>query len=104
MTEEDIHCYWPLVDEADRVELTAFVKFTCSRARKAERGDNTLDCVWVRKWKFIQIPDGTTQWIIKSRLCGRGFLDKQKLEVNRHSTTASRMSQRIGVSMAVQND
>ena len=73
-----VHRNWPLVDEADRIELFAFVKLICFRARRAERGDNTLDCVWAHKWKLFQNPDGTTRWINKSRLCGRGLLDEQK--------------------------
>ena len=41
-------------------------------------------------------------WIIKSRLCGRGYLDRQKNDVMRHSSTASRLSQRLLCSLCVQ--
>ena len=33
-------------------------------------------------------------------MCGRGFLDKQKFDVQKASTTASRISQRLAVSLA----
>ena len=37
--------------------------------------------------------------MIRSRLCGRGFLDNQKWAVDRHSSTAARVSQRMIVSI-----
>ncbi len=41
------------------------------------------------------------RWIIKSRLCARGFLDKQKQDIMRHSSTASRLSHKMACSLAV---
>eukprot|EP00959_Pyramimonas_sp_CCMP1952_P236001 4932152-Pyramimonas_sp.AAC.1 len=35
------------------------------------------------------------RWAIRSRLCGRGFLDNQKWAVDRHSSTAAGVSQRM---------
>eukprot|EP00959_Pyramimonas_sp_CCMP1952_P327506 6856108-Pyramimonas_sp.AAC.1 len=37
---------------------------------------------------------------MKSRMCGRGYLDTQKFEVDRRSSTAARSSQRIQLSVA----
>ena len=106
LTDDDLAKHWHLVEAADRKELAAFVKFKCFRARHRLEMVNTneLDCVWVRRWKASTNSDGTTTWIIKSRLCGRGFLDKQKLDIDKHSSTASRISQRIAIFIAVQYD
>ena len=45
-----------------------------------------MDCLWVRVWKNGEI---------KSRLCARGFFDRQKQLIEKHSSTATRLSQRI---------
>eukprot|EP00959_Pyramimonas_sp_CCMP1952_P301541 6308983-Pyramimonas_sp.AAC.1 len=37
------------------------------------------------------------KWVLRCRLCGRGFLDNQKWAVDRHSSTAARVSQRMTV-------
>ena len=37
--------------------------------------------------------------IIKSRICSRGCFDKQRHNIERHSSTATRLSQRIVISM-----
>ena len=57
---------------------------------------NILDATWARKWKS---KDG--QWTVKSRLCARGFLDKQELDILRHPSTASRLSHNIACSLSV---
>ena len=48
-----------------------------------------IDATLVREWKFDVKPK---EWVIKSRRCGRVFLDKQKYDIQRHSSTASRLS------------
>ena len=37
-------------------------------------------------------------------MCGRGYLDKQKSFIDRHSSTASRLSHRLACSLMVQHD
>ena len=62
---------------------------------------NLIDAVWVRRWKY---DPKLGRKVIKSRLCGRGFLDKQKFDIQRHSSTASRLSQKLVVSVAQCHD
>ena len=62
-----------------------------------------MSCTWVRKWKWTVI-DGKRVRIVKSRLCVRGFMDPQKHKLTKHSSTASRLTQRLHVSICVQND
>ena len=101
LSESDIINYWPVVEKADKAELDAFIQhkvFSCKHYTDMESG-NVMDATWVRRWK---LSDG--QWIVKSRLCGRGFLDSQKSVIQRHSSTASRLSQRIALSLGMQED
>ena len=56
-----------------------------------------MDAIWVRKWK--RMPDGKLE--IKSRLCLRGYLDPQKDMLSSRATTATRLSQRLLISMSV---
>jgi len=35
--------------------------------------------------------------------CGRGFLDVQKGKIDRHSSTASALSHRLGITITAQN-
>ena len=108
LSEQDIYEHWDLVEEADAAEIQAFVDFDVFRLgsvkglRQASTSGklNTIDGIWVRRWKQIN-EDGRVRWIVKSRLCGRGYLDKQKFEIHRHSSTASRVSQRLAVSLCV---
>eukprot|EP00959_Pyramimonas_sp_CCMP1952_P452829 9467234-Pyramimonas_sp.AAC.1 len=39
------------------------------------------------------------KWVMRSRLCGRGFLGNQKWAADRHSSTAARASQRMMASI-----
>ena len=70
--------------------------FACQAKRQMETR-NVIDATWVRKRKYDH-KAGKRQ--IKSRLCGRGFLDKQKFDIQRHSSTASRLSQKLIISTA----
>ena len=56
--------------------------------------NNSVDGTWVRRWRKTVV-DGVEVWVIKSRCCGRGFLDRQKNFIQRHSSTASRLSHRM---------
>ena len=91
--------HWPLVEEADYEEITAFVGFDCFQCTHINQAEsnNIVDGTWVRKWKKVG-----NSWIIKSRLCGRGFLDHQRFDIQRHSSTASRLSQRMILSIGQQ--
>ena len=64
--------------------------------RKSNVWTSVLDAVWVRKRK--RMPDGSV--VVKSRLCIRGFLDPQKWFLPTRATTASRLSQRLLMSVA----
>ena len=48
-----------------------------------------------QKWNFDYL---TKIFIVKSKLCERGFVEKQKHDVQRHSGKASRLSQKLIVS------
>ena len=102
LTEEEVIAHWDLVQEADRHELQQYVDETVFEAVKryqpdGTKVDNEIDAIWIRKWK--RLPDGT--YIIRSRLCSRGFLDRQKTEVMTRSTTATQLSQRMVLSLSV---
>ena len=61
-----------------------------------------IDCTWVRKWKWVQLEGkGEKIRIVKSRLCARGFLDSQVSKLTTRATTATRLSQRLLVSLGV---
>ena len=101
LNDSDLQAYWPLVEAADKSELDAFIEhdvFAAVHASSISTG-NVLDAVWVRRWKR----QGDGSWIVKSRLCGRGFLDSQRHAIQRHSSTASRLSQRLAASLAAQH-
>jgi hypothetical protein len=98
LTEDDVINYFPYVEEADRKEVSSFVNFEVFKLDLAERATNTVDAVWVRKWISRNPP------VVKSRCCGRGFLDSQKKGVGRHSSTASMLSHRLAMTFAAQNN
>ena len=94
VTEEDMRKHFKEIEEADRKELQAFVThkvFAC-RARVQMENGNIIDATWVRKWKW---DPQLKRFVVKSRLCGRGFLDQQKHEIQRRSSTASRLNQKL---------
>ena len=88
-----------LIKEADHRELRSFVEhkvFEPLHRSKLPKGTNLVDCVWVRKWAERGVK-------IKSRLCARGCFDRQKYFIERHSSTATRLSQRMVVSSSMTN-
>jgi hypothetical protein len=100
LTEEEIVNNWKLVEEADRKEIKQFVDEKCFKKihRYAVDGDTVpFDAIYIRKWK--KMPNGTR--IVKTRLCARGCLDRQKHLIPTRSTTATRLSQRLIVSLSV---
>ena len=89
MTEEDFRNFPDLIREADRKELSQFVHYKVFKKRHLPRlppGANLVDCTWIRVWKKGKV---------KSRLCARGCFDKQKQLIEKHSSTATRLSQRV---------
>ena len=98
VTDADKVKYKDKIEKADRAELQSFVDEKIFRKVWAQQASTrAIDAVWVRRWK--QDPK-TKEWIIKSRLCIRGFLDPQKSFVSTRSTTATRLSQRLLLSLS----
>ena len=97
LSEEEALKYPDLVEEADRKEVEQFVHyrvFQIEIKKSLGKGANIVDCIWIRKWK-VQFK------IIKSRICSRGCFGKQKNTIERHSSTATRLSQRIVISLGM---
>ena len=98
LTEADIVSNWAAVERADLKELQQFVNEKVWRSmHETQTSSRPIDAIWIRKWK--RLSDGTYE--IKSRLCARGFLDAQAAMIPTRSTTASRLSQRLLVSLSV---
>ena len=96
LTADDIIKHWPAVEAADRDEVASFIKHDVFETDLRSNANNVVDGAWVRKWK------DRLKGIVKSRCCGRGYLDKQKSVIDRHSSTASRLSHRVAVSLSMQ--
>lgn len=96
LSEEEIIRHWTQVEVADRAEIKQFVDERVFRKKFYMDVDiDVTDAIWIRKWK--QLADGAI--ILKSRLCVRGFLDPQRSSIPTRSTTASRLSHRIFLSL-----
>ena len=103
ISEEDVFGIWKQVEEADKAEVAQFVQEKVFQKihKDAFTHDHVIiDARWVRKFK--KMADGTKK--VKSRLCARGCLDKQKDLLTTRSTTATRLSQRLLLSMAATFD
>ena len=103
LTEQQLINNWQDFEAADRQELGQFVSekaFKKVALSELPEGVVIIDAVWVRKYK--RMPDGKMK--AKSRLCARGFVDRQKQERPTRSTTATRLSQRIVLSVASTHD
>ena len=97
LTDEDLVKYKDLVHAADHKELKQFVHYDVFRTETTDNlqhNDNIVDCVWVRKWKVLHKE-------VKSRMCARGCFDKQKHLIEKHSSTATRLSQRLVISLGM---
>ena len=91
--------HWPHFEESDRLEVKQFIdEKVFKKVKISELPEEValVDAVWVRKYK--RTADKSLK--AKSRLCARGFLDPQKRELPTRSTTATRLSQRLVLSMA----
>ena len=94
LSEHEFPAHWQKIDAADREEAASFLKHKVFELDRRDHADNIVDGTWVRRWK------DKDKGIIRSRCCGRGFLDRQKNNIDRHSSTASRLSHRLAVSLA----
>ena len=104
LTAHDLITHEQEVIAADRDEIHSFVKFRVFEvARRSKARFRPMSCVWVRRWKYKTINNIKTR-VVKSRLCVRGFLDPQKTGLSKHSSTASRISQRLALSITVNNN
>lgn len=96
LKEEDLVKHWLEVEKADRKKIKQFVdEYVFKKKYYLDLDIDAIDAIWVRKLK--QLADGTT--IVKSRLCIRGFLDPQRSSIPTRSTTASRLSHRLFISL-----
>ena len=103
INEDDVAKIWPLVEEADKSEVEQFVQEDAfKKIHRLEISESmvVIDARWVRKWK--KLADGKKK--VKSRLCARGCLDRQKDLLTTRSTTATRLSQRLLLSLAATFD
>ena len=98
LTEAEVAQHFAAVEAADIKEIQSFVSHKVFSVDLAVNSDNTIDAVWVRRW--IDKSKG----VVKSRCCGRGFLDKQRSKIDRHSSTASMMSHKLACALSVQMD
>ena len=95
--DDDPKKYSQLIRDADRRELEAFIThnvFKVESCSSLTTNVNIVDCVWVRKW-------AVKGQKVKSRMCARGCFDRQKYFIERHSSTATRLSQRLVVSLGL---
>jgi len=96
LTPKEVEDNIEAVQKADHKEIASFIKHAVFKLDSVNNSHNTIDAVWVRKWIRRYPPE------VKSRMCGRGFLDIQKTRVDRHSSTASALSHRLGITLAAQ--
>ena len=89
--------FWDSVEAADNLEIASFVTHEVFKLDLRSNARNKIDGTWVRRWKTRNPP------VIKSRCCGRGFLDVQRKDVNRHSSTASIISHRLAITYTAIN-
>ena len=102
---DEMHHNEEKIKLADRAEIDNFLQHKVFYPRRRRPDDlRPIDCTWVRKWKWKPLANGIKTKVVKSRLCCRGFLDPQKNELFKSSTTATRLSQKLLASSSVQND
>ena len=73
---EEIEQNWKFVQEADHDDIESFVKHEVFELKARQPSMNEIDATWVKRWTWCTV---TGRRIVKSRLCGRGFLDRQRL-------------------------
>ncbi len=103
LSPDDYIIHEQKIVDADAKEISAFVENKVFKVELAsDVQQRKMDCIWVRRWKRI-VDNHNTTWIIKSRLCARGYLDAQKWQLTKSSTTATRLSQKLVLSHAALN-
>eukprot|EP00959_Pyramimonas_sp_CCMP1952_P403978 8464950-Pyramimonas_sp.AAC.1 len=87
--ESELCNLWPQIEQADFKAIENYVKHECFKPKlKSEcNNENFIDATWVRRWVWKE------KRVMRSRFCGRGFLDNQKWAVGGHSSTVARVSQ-----------
>lgn len=99
LTKEDEKTYHKEVDEAKEKEIRNYCVHSAIRCILASGKEwNILSATWVLTFK---IDTTTGKWIVKARLCLRGFQDLQGKDVLKYSPTASRVGQRLLISTSV---
>jgi len=88
-------------------ELETWVKLGCISRKARSNARNIIDCRWVLKWKLdADTQDAASQakaekrWVIRARLCLRGFKDIDAKDIAKYAGTANRTTQRLLVSEA----
>ena len=110
LTAADQAAHWPEVAASMKKELKTWLEYACISRKK--RSDptcrNIIDCRWVIKWKLDQaVQDAAStveavkRWVIRSRLCLRGFKDVDAQSLDSYAGTATRWTQRVLASEAV---
>ena len=110
LTAADQAAHWPEVAASMKKELKTWLEYECISRKK--RSDptcrNIIDCRWVIKWKHdqaVQDAASTTEavkrWVIRSRLCLRGFKDVDAQHLDSYAGTATRWTQRVLASESV---
>ncbi|OLQ14518.1 hypothetical protein AK812_SmicGene1358 [Symbiodinium microadriaticum] len=101
--EDQVYDIWPQVEEADAKEIAQFVAEDAFEPKKLvdlPANCAVIDGIWVRKWKR----GADLKRVVKSRMCVRGCHDPWKSVMNNRSSTATRLSQRLILVAASNND
>jgi hypothetical protein len=103
LTESDMRKHAREVFASDGKEVRSFITHNVfipeRRSGRSAKELNLVDAIWVRKFKRDKLSR-----VIKSRMVARGCFDRQKHYIEKHSSTATRLSQRIVVSSVFQGD
>ena len=94
LTPEEIKSHATEVGAASLEELRIWDRYGCFARTPRKHAHNVMDSRFVSKWKLIKNEAGQEKRIIRMRLALRGFKDLQADELEAHSATASRQSQR----------
>eukprot|EP00971_Amphidinium_carterae_P332421 6466575-Amphidinium_carterae.2 len=99
LTSDEMQQHSAKVKKAMLEELLRWVHYRCFSVRPRRQCRNVVDIRWVIRWKFEGQPP---QRNIQARLTVRGFKDLEAGQLLAHATTASRVTQRVLTSLAVQ--
>ena len=99
VTDDDLRKYPEAVKAAVLAELVRWCDNTAFQRKLRKDAHNILASRYVLTWK--RQSDGS--YVIKCRLCVKGFQDIYKSEVDRYSGTSSRWGQRAVVATAIQS-